>query len=105
MNQFFDVANSKRYRCLKFQVNLIVRPTWCNENNKKYCEDCPHKGEPMGYIEHICEQQDDQECETCRLIKEKKLTSWPSHDGSKNCESGSIASGGANSHCSCDICF
>ena len=29
----------------------------------------------------------------------------PSHDGSKRCESGSIASGGNRSHCSCDICF
>lgn len=29
----------------------------------------------------------------------------PSHNGSKNCKSGSIASGGAKSHCSCDVCF
>ena len=29
----------------------------------------------------------------------------PSHSGSSRCESGSIASGGDNSHCSCDVCF
>ncbi len=29
----------------------------------------------------------------------------PTHNGSKHCESGSIASGGKNAHCSCDVCF
>ena len=29
----------------------------------------------------------------------------PSHNGSKGCESGSIASGGTRSHCTCDVCF
>ena len=29
----------------------------------------------------------------------------PSYKGSPRCESGSIASGGNRSHCSCDICF
>lgn len=29
----------------------------------------------------------------------------PSLNGSKNCKSGSIASGGSKSHCSCDVCF
>ena len=29
----------------------------------------------------------------------------PRHEGSKNCESGSLASGGRNSHCTCDTCF
>lgn len=29
----------------------------------------------------------------------------PSHEGSARCESGSIASGGNSSHCSCDTCF
>jgi len=39
-------------------------------------------------------------CPTCKLDQFK-----PSHDGSIRCESGSIASGGNKSHCSCDICF
>ena len=30
---------------------------------------------------------------------------YPSHNGSKMCESGSIASGGTKDHCTCDICF
>lgn len=29
----------------------------------------------------------------------------PSHNGSRRCESGSIASGGNRAHCSCDTCF
>lgn len=29
----------------------------------------------------------------------------PSHRGSTGCESGSLASGGSHSHCSCDACF
>jgi hypothetical protein len=29
----------------------------------------------------------------------------PSHDGSPRCQSGSIASGGRNDHCTCDTCF
>ena len=40
-------------------------------------------------------------CPTCELPESLK----PRHNGSKNCESGSIASGGNKSHCTCDICF
>ena len=29
----------------------------------------------------------------------------PDHFGSQMCKSGSIASGGAKPHCSCDVCF
>lgn len=29
----------------------------------------------------------------------------PSHNGSSRCEPGSIASGGRNAHCACDVCF
>lgn len=39
-------------------------------------------------------------CPTCQIKGMK-----PDHDGSARCESGSIASGGNKSHCSCDICF
>jgi len=39
-------------------------------------------------------------CQTCQYEGMK-----PSHDGSNNCESGSIASGGNKSHCTCDVCF
>jgi hypothetical protein len=34
-----------------------------------------------------------------------KTGMYPHHNGSTRCESGSIASGGRNSHCSCDTCF
>jgi hypothetical protein len=39
-------------------------------------------------------------CQTCQINDIR-----PSHNGSIRCESGSIASGGNKSHCSCDICF
>ena len=40
-----------------------------------------------------------KDCDGCRR------EAGPSHDGSKNCKSGSIASGGTKAHCSCDTCF
>ncbi len=43
-------------------------------------------------------------CGTCENIK-KDGGFGPRHDGSTLCESGSIASGGERSHCSCDTCF
>jgi len=43
-----------------------------------------------------------RECKTCVKYKGRMA---PSHNGSPNCESGSIASGGSKAHCSCDICF
>lgn len=39
-------------------------------------------------------------CELCA-----DPTYLPSHRGSVGCESGSIASGGTRSHCTCDRCF
>jgi hypothetical protein len=41
------------------------------------------------------------DCPTCADPETFK----PSHRGSTRCESGSIASGGQHSHCSCDVCF
>jgi hypothetical protein len=43
----------------------------------------------------------ERECRTCQMPEQIK----PSHDGSPRCESGSIASGGKNAHCTCDVCF
>jgi hypothetical protein len=42
----------------------------------------------------------EQPCRTCSMPGMK-----PSHTGSPRCESGSIASGGKNAHCTCDTCF
>lgn len=49
----------------------------------------------------VCKATTD--CRLCRAIAEEGF--GPSHNGSKRCESGSIASGGDKSHCSCDTCF
>jgi len=45
------------------------------------------------------------DCQTCQDIHEKHKGFGPTHDGSKSCLSGSIASGGKRSHCTCDWCF
>ena len=41
--------------------------------------------------------------DNCTTCQNKGLR--PSHNGSKACKSGSIASGGTKEHCSCDTCF
>ena len=45
-----------------------------------------------------------EKAKSCKLCEEQKGFG-PSHDGSKSCESESIASGGNRSHCTCDTCF
>jgi hypothetical protein len=44
-------------------------------------------------------------CKWCEDIASKDDGYGPSHRGSIRCESGSIASGGRRSHCTCDTCF
>lgn len=44
-----------------------------------------------------------QDKANCIICKDPKNP--VSHDGSRRCESGSIASGGNRSHCTCDRCF
>lgn len=46
---------------------------------------------------------DDPTCRTCEANKNERMA--PSHYGSVRCESGSLNSGGSNSHCTCDVCF
>ena len=31
------------YWCTKLQVNMIIRPKWCRENDKRHCETCRFK--------------------------------------------------------------
>ncbi len=42
-------------------------------------------------------------CKMCEAVKAEGL--GPSHNGSRSCRSGSIASGGDRAHCTCDACF
>jgi hypothetical protein len=49
----------------------------------------------------LCKLIIEKNCPICQIKESLK----PSHMGSKNCESGSLASGGNKSHCTCDICF
>ena len=42
-------------------------------------------------------------CKSCQELIDDPF--GPSHKGSTSCESGSIASGGKESHCVCDVCF
>ncbi len=48
---------------------------------------------------------DKAECQECKLIREKYHGFGPSHEGSRSCKSGSLASGGRYAHCTCDTCF
>lgn len=45
------------------------------------------------------------ECSACQLAHEMQDTMMPPHDGSRSCESGSVASGGERTHCTCDRCY
>jgi hypothetical protein len=51
------------------------------------------------YYGHDCEEPS---CAMCARVADR---GGPSHAGSTSCQSGSIASGGTKSHCSCDTCF
>ena len=44
-------------------------------------------------------------CPQCIEIETTYKGFGPSHNGSRGCESGSIASGGTHAHCTCDACF
>lgn len=48
---------------------------------------------------------DKAECQECKDIRDKYRGFGPRHEGSRSCESGSIASGGTKTHCTCDTCF
>jgi len=45
------------------------------------------------------------ECKSCDRYRENGETFFPNHYGSARCRSGSVASGGDRSHCTCDTCF
>lgn len=52
-----------------------------------------------------CKARIAEEMKTCPTCIKYAGQMAPSHEGSKRCQSGSIASGGHRSHCSCDTCF
>jgi hypothetical protein len=59
-------------------------------------------GQPLPYVHHKTYADD---CPTCKSIREEHNGIGPSHYGSRNCQSGSPASGGSAAHCTCDSCF
>jgi hypothetical protein len=95
-----------------------------NTNNIKSCNSCG--GETKEAIKAIdCGviSESETKCESCGFVdyfsyggyesSQEKLkeinnptpTFGPTKNGSRRCESGSVASGGNKTHCSCDICF
>jgi hypothetical protein len=50
------------------------------------------------------DKQKEEKCEYCEQIKNNGGFG-PSHNGTRLCRSGSIASGGNRAHCTCDLCF
>jgi len=65
-----------------------------------YCALCHHK--LVFAAPAVCETGCRHKCEPCETCEEDVK---PSHRGSRNCQSGSVNSGGKESHCSCDTCF
>lgn len=59
------------------------------------CDECVESGEPKPVTD---------ECPECAANKARGGYG-PSHDGSRYCHSGSIASGGRRAHCTCDTCW
>lgn len=43
--------------------------------------------------------------QNCAGCERERTGMYPRHNGSRYCESGAIAAGGALAHCSCDVCF
>lgn len=60
-------------------------------------EDTPH-----GIEQHLDRRE---ACSTCETIRSEYNGFGPSHEGSRLCQSGSLASGGNREHCTCDACF
>jgi len=64
-----------------------------------------------GLAEHVKEQVNPQavmvEEKTCGIdgCTVTRVPGLPSHEGSRGCKSGSIASGGTRAHCACDYCY
>lgn len=56
-------------------------------------------------IELISDYGTEYHRELCNTCLHSKGGLAPSHNGSIDCMSGSIASGGSTKHCTCDVCF
>ena len=121
---------NKRYKTTSMLVGIGF--TFTTHGDTKMIDfdktyDCPECGEAMGvwlpiYVtpgeQHVDTDMIDYGatpkwscewcgCETppCLTCAENKGQMAPTHNGSARCQSGSIASGGNRSHCTCDICF
>ena len=70
-------------------------------DNVEHFGDCLTKSLTKNLKEAVQQFEAPTPCIACGTTETFK----PSHDGSRNCESGSIASGGNRAHCSCDACF
>jgi hypothetical protein len=66
---------------------------------------CLWPGETEADFGYQCCSHATKEITECKMCREIGDGFGPRHDGSPNCESGSIASGGTNAHCTCDVCF
>ena len=64
------------------------------------CQRPPHGDEVRHWHDMVPYPPDD-----CGMCADISGGFGPSHNGSRGCESGSIASGGHRSHCTCDRCF
>jgi hypothetical protein len=93
--EFFDIRNSSE-ESAQALIKEVCKYDW----HKLHCVRVR-----VDKVEHRFDRDElremRQECPTCRMPDLMK----PSHNGSPRCQSGSIASGGKNAHCTCDVCF
>ena len=94
---FFD-TDSETTHFVVWDRDPINRVWWCNKVlyltlTDLLCMETANMGFKFKEV---------AECEYCTSHIGKM---HPSHRGSTRCQSGSLASGGTRSHCTCDTCF
>lgn len=89
---------------LAWQGDTVPRIRLCDDcypGNEEWFEGSGMKVRPALIIERMGLVDG---CQTCDEERANGKAA-PSHAGSPNCESGSIASGGKDAHCTCNTCF
>ena len=102
MGQFFGEVlvdaikdQAMGHRPIKVHAGTAVTPTRVYKGYGPGCSEFNHVGGC------VCDLPPSCTVEGCTYSSKY----GPSHDGSRMCKSGSIASGGTRAHCACDYCY
>jgi hypothetical protein len=97
---FFDIQNSSEDAAIK-----LVREVGKYDLKRKIrSAQVRVDGITHRFDRSELEEAEESQVVACRTCQMPDLIK-PSHEGSPRCQSGSIASGGKNAHCTCDVCF